>query len=296
MSITSGGDGPANNAVPIVNHVTGQVHLIYHVNYERAYHQTSDDDGQNWSAPRDITATFDAFRPEYNWRVCATGPGHAIQLSNGRLVAGVWLSTGETREFGPQHKGHRPSCIRTIYSDDHGATWQRGDIIASHNDDIRNPNENMPYQHSDGRVQLNVRSESVRHRRVVAFSKDGATGWTAPEYHEGLFEPVCMASLIRYDEGRALFVNPDSESIPATPVGSPGHLPRRNLTVRLSEDDGMTWVAKMVIDPGVAGYSDLAVHPDGTIFCVYEGGAMGDNHFRNTHLTLARFDIGWIAT
>ncbi len=291
--MSTGGEGPASNSVPIVDQNTGRVHFISHVSYERAYYISSDDDGLTWSAPRDITATFEQFRPEYNWRVCATGPGHGIQLQSGRLLAGIWLSTGTGSEFGPGKLGHRPSCIATIFSDDHGATWQRGDIVQSHNDDIRNPSENIPYEHSDGRVQLNIRSESVRHRRLVAYSTDGATGWSVPAYHEGLFEPVCMASIIRLDSQRALFTNPDSEHLNGIP-SSWGSLPRENLTVKLSEDDGLTWPIKKPIDAGVAGYSDLAVLPDSTICCIYEGGAISGNQFRNTHFSFARFDLAWL--
>ena len=36
--------------------------------------------------------TFEKFRPEYDWKVLATGPGHGIQLDNGRLLVPVWLS------------------------------------------------------------------------------------------------------------------------------------------------------------------------------------------------------------
>jgi sialidase-1 len=31
---------------------------------------------------------------------------------------------------------HRPSCVATIYSDDHGKTWKRGAIIADNSPGI----------------------------------------------------------------------------------------------------------------------------------------------------------------
>ena len=86
--------------------------------YSRCYYTRSDDDGVTFSDPVDITATFDAFRPEYDWKVLATGPGHGIRLTSGRLLVPVWLSTGTGGH------AHRPSVNSTIYSDDNGMFTQ----------------------------------------------------------------------------------------------------------------------------------------------------------------------------
>ena len=43
---------------------------------------------------------------------------------------------------------------------------------------------------------------------------------------------------------------------------------------------------------GPSAYSDLGVAPDLTILCLYERGADGPYE----HLTLARFDVGWLTT
>jgi len=98
-----------------------------------------------------------------------TGPGHGIQLISGRLIVPVWLSTGEGGH------AHRPSCISSIYSDDHGKTWYCGEIIAKDPDPLRNPSETVALQLKDGRVMFNIRNESKVHRRAVAFSPDGAS-------------------------------------------------------------------------------------------------------------------------
>ena len=50
----------------------------------RAWYTT--DDGLTWSPPVEVTQTFEAFRPKYDWKVIATGPDHGIQLKNGRLL------------------------------------------------------------------------------------------------------------------------------------------------------------------------------------------------------------------
>jgi sialidase-1 len=120
------GKTTADNPTAIVDRQTGAVHFLYQIDYARCYYVRSDDDGLSFTAPVDITATFEQFRKEYDWNVIAPGPGHGIQLKNGRLLVPVWLSTGG-------HK-HRPSCQATIYSDDHGRTWSAVRLIEPTND------------------------------------------------------------------------------------------------------------------------------------------------------------------
>ncbi len=108
----------------------------------------STDDGLTWSKPIEITASFEPFRAKYDWKVIATGPGHGIQLSSGRLVAPIWLSYGRRRGV------HGPNAAGTIFSDDHGETWQAGDIAVPNEGAFRSPNETMLAQLSDGRVML----------------------------------------------------------------------------------------------------------------------------------------------
>lgn len=51
-----------------------------------------------------------------------------------------------------------------------------------------------------------------------------------------------------------------------------------------------------VLEPGTSGYSDLAVGPDGTIYCFYECGSTdGKDHFATRVLTLARFNLEWLS-
>jgi sialidase-1 len=284
-----------DNPTPIVDRETGTVHFLHQVNYERCCYLRSDDDGLSWSDPVDITPTLEQFRPEYPWTVIAPGPGHGIQLRNGRLIAPVWLSTGAGTEFGTGKRGHRPSVVSVITSDDHGVTWERGEIVARHSAEMPNPSETAALELNDGRVLLNIRSESKRNRRLISVSADGATGWSAPCFHEELFEPVCFASLIRYSEqpSRILFANPDSQHS-GGPALAWGAWRRENLTVRLSCDEGETWPLARVVDPGVAGYSDLAVDASGAIHCLYEGGDVAGNIFHNSHLSLATFNLPWL--
>ncbi|MEO1995218.1 MAG: sialidase family protein, partial [Planctomycetaceae bacterium] len=65
---------------------------------------------------------------------------------------------------------------------------------------------------------------------------------------------------------------------------------RRDMTISVSSDDGKTWPVSRQIHKGPAAYSDLAVLPDGTILCLYEGG----REFRYETVTLARFNLAWL--
>jgi len=272
-----------NNPVAIMDRETGAIEFLYCINYARCYSMRSTDDGVTWSAPVDITASFEPFRAKYDWKVIATGPGHGIQIRSGRLVVPIWLAYGKAGD-------HAPSAAGTIYSDDHGKTWQAGELCLPNAGDFGNPNETMVTELSNGRVMLVSRSVSKANRKIVTTSPNGATDWTTPVFHDQLWEPVCMASIIAHSSkpGTLIYSNPhtlkldkDGKEVPA------GRGKRENLCIKLSHDDGKNWSINKVLDPGKAAYSDLAVLPDGTVLCLYEA---------DTSIVCARFNLEWITT
>lgn len=287
------GENTVNNAAAIADMETGAVHLVYCLEYMRCFYIRSDDDGATWSQPVEITATFEKFRPDYDWKVIATGPAHGIQLvrgtKKGRLVVPIWMSLGTGGH------AHRPSVNATIFSDDHGKTWQRGAIAIPDSPPVRYPNETVIVQLSDGRVMLNARSESDAHRRLVTTSDDGATGWSPARFDDALLEPICMASIVRVDDRHIAFANPhnlsrkDGKEVPGKPRD------RIDVSIKLSSDDGATWPINRLLENGFSGYSDLAVTRDGTILCFYERGATdGINIYKTGRLTVARFNLAWL--
>jgi sialidase-1 len=264
-----------NNPVAIVDRVTGAIEFLYCVNYARCFAMRSTDDGLTWSEPVEITATFEPFRRHYDWKVIATGPGHGIQLKTGRLVVPVWLAYGKVGDHGPAAAG-------TIYSDDRGRTWRAGDVAVPNAGEFNSPNETMVTELSDGRVMLITRSASRANRKIVTVGPDGAAGWGQPYFHDQLWEPVCMASIVAHPArpGLLLFSNPHTQS------DSPGGRGlRRNLSIKLSRDDGRTWPVTKTLDAAPSAYSDLAVLADGTVLCLFEA--------RND-IRLARFNLEWL--
>jgi sialidase-1 len=272
-----------NNPVAIVDRETGAVHFLYCINYARCYYMRSDDDGLTFSKPVEITAAFEAFKPKCPWTVLATGPGHGIQLSKtGRLVVPVWLAYGKDG-------AHHPSMTGTIYSDDHGATWKAGDIALPNEGEFKDPNETVIVELSDGRVMLNCRSESQASRRLITTSADGSTNWSKPKFDPALFEPICMGGIVAHPSkpGMILFSNPHSLKLDEAGKEIPGGRGKREkVSIKLSHDDGATWVANRLLEDGPSGYSDLAVLPDGSVLCFYE---------RTKKLTVARFNLEWVA-
>lgn len=278
--LVESGTQTVNNPVAIAGAKRGHIHFLYCLNYARAFYMRSEDGGLTFSKPVEITQSFEAFRPAYNWNVIATGPGHGIQLRNGRLIVPVWLSNGGKR--------HRPSRVSTIYSDDNGRTWLAGDIVP---DGLVNPSETYAVQLKDGRVLLNIRNESPTHRRALSISANGATNWSAPVFEEKLLEPVCMASLVRHPRGGLLFTNPHNLEATYVDASKTINRDRKRLTLQFSPDDGQSWPHSQLIEEGLSGYSDIAVPSSGAILILYEKGGLDKNMFRTESLTLARVPL-----
>ena len=263
----------------------GTVHFVYCVEYMRCFYMRSDDDGVTWSRPVEITATFEAFRSECDWQAIATGPGHGIQLQNGRLVVPVWIAT-----YTDGSSIRKASSV--IYSDDAGRTWHAGGIA------IVGGGEANVAGLSDGRVMLTARNSDPRDRRAVTFSPNGAGDWSPVEFADELLEPGCMAGLVECraagGDGRPMHL---FSSLHTT---EREHKERKDLTITVSYDDGLTWPVARLLQSGPSAYSDLAVLPDGTILCFHESGTPKSSRkykrpWQYSCLVVARFDRDWLS-
>lgn len=280
---------PVDNPVAIADRDTGAIHFLYQVGYAQVFYMRSDDDGATFSSPVEITSVLRKFDPDYKWNVVAPGPGHGLQTSKGRLIVPVWLSNGG--------KSHRPSVVSVIYSDDHGATWQRGQIVPP---TLKNLNETAAVEMDDGRVGLYLRHEEAGvYAHAFASSADGSGAWTEPVVQPELYSPICFATALHLTKSgnggksRLLFVHPDSRAKTEL-IRNWGARHRENMTLRLSYDDGKTWPIAKVLEPGRAGYADIAFGRNGWIYCLYERGEIGGNLLNTRYLTIARFNLEWL--
>ncbi|MFM9961264.1 MAG: exo-alpha-sialidase [Planctomycetaceae bacterium] len=277
-----GGDAiiTVGNPCPVIDPATGRIWLSMNRKNGRVLLTHSDDDGVTWSKVRDITDS--ASKPGWGWY--AMGPGVGIALERGphrgRLI--IPANHRETTD----RSG--PSASHIIYSDDHGETWKLGGNVGLHTNEC----QLVETVAGDGsELLINMRNHWARSgkkpelagRRLISRSRDDGLTWTEPTRDEALVEPTCQASLIRYswptDSQRStlLFANPDHPS------------KRKQMTVRVSHDEGRTWHTSKLIDPGSSGYCCLTRLKDGRVGLLYER----DNYLR---LTFVTFTLDWLAT
>lgn len=251
----------------------GEVLFLFGADYRELWLSRSIDDGASFGAAveltDDIKTALRGNQAAEGWQLIASGPGNGIQLRNGRVLVPIWLSFDE-------HE-HRPSVSLVIASDDRGETWATGDIIApSEDDDWKNPSEGVLVEMADGTVVLNFRHEGGRGFRLFSRSGDGYTGWSRPEYHEEMPDPVCHAGATRHpQEGWQAFINcsrkPMNDELKKNFPDGQGD-DRKQLALRFSIDEGKTWPRVINIAQD-AGYSTLTWTPDGSaVYVLFEQG------------------------
>jgi sialidase-1 len=288
-------DGPntCGNPCPVSDETTGAIWLLLthnpgHMNEaqieERRAGGTrtvwvtrSTDDGQTWTPPAEITASTKD--PSWDWY--ATGPGVGIQLQHGPHRGRLMIPCDHSFRDTERAQGGRAAegGSHVIYSDDHGQSWKIGGTVRPQ----MNESQIIELSDGEGGLLLNMRNTARANCRAQSVSRDGGKTWTAPEFIPTLVEARCQASLLRYDwpegkqPGRLLF------SHPASPK-------RRDLTVRVSRDDGKTWPVSQILREGPAAYSCLTVLSDKSIGCLYECGQT--NAYER--IRFARFPLGWV--
>ncbi len=272
-TVAENGDLQAGNASPAVDlpdprSPRGRVLLIYTTGNapeaavmrgkgaRRVWYRTSVDDGAGWTAPVEITASV----KQPSWREYATGPGHALQLTEGahagRIIVAAYHSQGPPLPDGRSYEAN------TFFSDDHGSTWKLGGTVHA-----PGSNESTPAQSAGGGVVLNSRDQSGSRARTVSISGDGSERWNSTFVARDLPDPECEGSMIRY-------VAPNAPSVLL--FSNPGNRrERRDLTISVSFDGGRTWPKHTVLYPGPAAYSDIVLLPKDQLGVLWERGGEG---------------------
>ena len=218
---------------------------------------TSQDQGRSWTH-RSVT---EVAAPPGSMRTAFPTSGAGIQLRRGphagRLLqpyCGWFWADG--RPGGPE-------VVRSfvLFSDDHGATWQRGEPVGQDMD------ETTIVELSDGRVLLNSRDHARGGHRRVAVSADGGSSWTDHGVDEQFVDPGNNAQLARQFPD-APPEDPRARVLLLTNAWDA--FARRRGTLSVSTDDGGTWAESLVFEPGPLDYSVVQALDDGAIGIIWE--------------------------
>lgn len=240
----------------------------------------SDDDGVTWSGAIDLNAQVKA-----SWmKFLGTSPGNGIQMQHGahagRLVFPVYYNNSA---------GVMSTAV--VYSDDHGATWQRGEspndgrvwqgvTLSSQTVSASSAglHEGAVQEQSDGTLVLRMRNSSGTGTVAVSSSTDGGATWGAVTFDSALPDVFCQPSAASYPSlgdgvNRVLFGN-------TTRSG------RQDGFIRLSVDGGATWRYSRNIKAGGYAYNSIAVLPGGDLAVLWE--------LQDQGLYFSRLPLSWL--
>lgn len=255
----------ASDPSMIVDKATDDVFLFYNymdLDKEKEVYYLhvlkSSDNGKTWGKPTDITGQI--AKPEWHNDFKFITSGRGIQTRDGWLLHTLVNLNRGLHVFG---------------SKDHGKTWFLIDTPIEVGD------ESKIVELDNGNWMINSRVNKGG-RRYVHVSNDKGKSWTSREASD-LIDPGNNGSIIRFssksrgdNRNCLLFSNTNSEN------------DRKNLTVRISYDEGKTWTAGKVVYPGSTAYSSMTVLENGEIGIFFER----DDYTRNT---FAKFTLEWLA-
>ena len=217
----------------------------------------SDDAGDTWSAPREVTREV---KRATRATSVATGPGIGIQLARGAHKDRVIMPFNE----GPPDQWR----VYAAYSDDGGDSWKLGDPAPD--DEKGVGNEVQMFERADGSVVLNARQHLGPKLRTQAVSTDGGATWSRLSDIAELPDPQCMGGVLALDATILGASTPDVSIVVFTGCDSPS---RRALgTMWISRDGGATWPQKVLVEPEGFAYSLPVQLASGEIGVVHETG------------------------
>ena len=258
----------AGDAAMLVDQVTGRIWTLYDnggVSGSRRIKlelRNSDDDGATWSPAIDLERSNPGLRPATGEFLA--GPGNGIQMSSGpragRLIFPVYIYAATSSSL----------CI---YSDDHGATWQRGGISGIGGGEVQ-----MAETAGGGLIaSMRDNNFATSGRRTFSRSQDAGITWgtpfsdtTIPPY---LPDPGCQGNIYRLtttndgDRSRILHAS-------ATHISS-----RVNMSFHLSYDEGSTWPVSNQVYAAGSAYSSVTRLASGEIGLIFEKDPYGSLSF-----------------
>ncbi|WP_099607191.1 sialidase family protein [Vibrio coralliilyticus] len=301
------------NPAPVVDE-SGNVHLVYNVNYDSqnpdsedavsessinqnnnryrasVYYIRSSDNGESWAAfasqPANLDATVHPYAANSSyenglWAWYAMTPGHALRLDNGKLFFPAnhaeykhGLPDGEYRYYS-----------HAITLDPTTDTFSLNDIVGP------DTNEVMAEQLDNGWIYMNMRNNhrSIGAYRAVTYSKDYGENWMGTEYdhipEEGSsnywrnigYDPTLITPRVQSSVLR--FSSDKGETgVSRLLFSNPADTSSRvKGTIRVSYDEGKTWSHSYRYNSSESQYSDLVKTNGNTVGILYEEGNSGHN-------------------
>ncbi|WP_216378434.1 sialidase family protein [Arcanobacterium phocae] len=222
----------------------------------------SDDRGKTWSDPVPVTEQISKGQDQYA-RFAASGRGIQLKYGDhkGRLIQQYTVVNN-----GPWASGIHQAA--SLYSDDHGKTWQVGNPIGGNYGEQMD--ENKVVELSNGQVLLSSRRyETASIGRHYALSDDGGQTYTIDKTNDKrLKDPRNNASIIRAFPD-APQNSERAKILLSSHANSETH--RINGIVSVSFDDGKNWEDAQTFKTGTMQYSTMEPLGNGKFGILYEG-------------------------
>ena len=236
----------------------------------RQYMITSDDCGQSWSKPTDITSMMPMKKGNGHF-----GSSEGYQVTLGKNAGRLLVPGGIRSE---DDKGNVVEKTLHIWiSDDHGKTWRASNPVLVSKDTRNFSCESRVTELADGTLLYNVRTRHAG--RQLATSGDAGQTWTALKKAEDLKATQCNGSMMTLRDANGKLTNTVLCSLP-TPGG------RKQGVVYVSFDGGKSWPTRHDIVPGFFAYSALVQIDDRTVGLFYE-----DGHYRDIRFVMLPINV-----
>ena len=244
---------------------------------EKIYVIRSNDEGETWSHPEDITHVA---KSSENTIVAISGPGVGVTLTRGKYVGRVIIPMSETTQVA----NGKSSFNYALYSDDNGKSWTHGESCPASIEGASGGDEVQMIELEDGSVFTSIRS--VGHK-LVSQSKDGGHSWSQLQSHSDLPDTGCMSPLLRVNWKN---LNTPGVLMQVLVTDRLKRNRRGNAVIALSLDDGQTWPTKKIFYDQEFDYSSLILFPDGKIGMLAEYDFDGER----AKIKFVKFDSQWI--
>ena len=220
---------------------------IYYLKYIK-----SQDNGKTWSHPVDITTQIS--KPEWHKDFKFITSGRGIQTGKGTL-----LHTLVNLDHG----------LHLFKSEDHGYSWQ---LIET---PLIPADESKVVELNDGSWMVNCRLNGKGYRQIYTSTDEGKTWVSRSDY--SLVDPSCNAAIIPFPPSKKtiLFVNANHKTI------------RKNLTLKMSTDNGESWSRTKIIYRGPSAYSTVTLLENSDLGIVFEK----DNYTQNAFIRITKEQI-----